>query len=118
MTRGQLLAAFIGVAPAFFVGHGDVQAVDSAKRTTLTAAAENETDATNKSVTKSRADDVLAQLLAGNERFVKGELHNPRRTPNDFRAVAIAQYPVAVIVACAELRVAPELLFDMLSGTD
>ena len=42
-----------------------------------------------------------------------GELQHPRRTPDDFRAVAKAQYPVAVIVACADSRVAPELLFDM-----
>ncbi|MEX0642065.1 MAG: carbonic anhydrase [Pirellulales bacterium] len=113
MIRKRLIAAFVAVAAAIFVGGGYLLAVESAKPTTLTATAANETDATKKSATTSSADEVLKQLLAGNERFVKGELQHPRRTPDDFRAVAKAQYPVAVIVACADSRVAPELLFDM-----
>lgn len=58
-------------------------------------------------------DDVLQQLLAGNDRFASGTLKNPRQSPGDFRAVAGGQNPVAVIVTCADSRVPPELLFDM-----
>jgi len=110
MIRSQLLATFVAGAAAIYIGGGYVPAVKSAEPTTLEATAAN---ATSKSTKTPTADEVLAQLLAGNERFVKGELLNPRRTPDDFRAVAKTQYPVAVIVACADSRVAPELLFDM-----
>lgn len=58
-------------------------------------------------------DDVLKQLLAGNERFAKGEAQSPRRRPEDYRAAAEGQEPVAVILGCADSRVPPELLFDM-----
>src|SRR3989475_6794767 len=59
------------------------------------------------------ADEVLRQLLAGNERFAKGQPSSPRRRPEDFRALADAQYPAAVIVSCSDCRVAPEILFDV-----
>jgi carbonic anhydrase len=58
------------------------------------------------------ADDTLKDLMEGNARFVKGEATSPRRTPADFRAVAEAQYPVAIVVSCADSRVSPELVFD------
>lgn len=58
-------------------------------------------------------DQVLHELLEGNDRFATGHPSNPRRSPEDFRAVAAGQNPVAAIVACADSRVPPELLFDM-----
>src|SRR5688572_1001389 len=57
-------------------------------------------------------DKVLAQLLEGNQRFAKGEASSPRRTPTDFVPLAEGQAPLAVIVGCADSRVAPELIFD------
>lgn len=59
-----------------------------------------------------RARIALEELLAGNRRFAKGKPQNPRRRPEDFRAVAAGQSPEAVIVACSDSRVPPELLFD------
>jgi len=59
------------------------------------------------------ADQAWHDLLDGNTRFVKGQPTGPRRSPEDFRALAEAQYPHAVIVACADSRVAPEILFDV-----
>jgi carbonic anhydrase len=59
------------------------------------------------------ADGALRELLDGNARFVKGRPASPRRGPHDFRALAEAQYPEAVIVSCADSRVAPEILFDV-----
>ena len=59
------------------------------------------------------ADEALRQLLDGNARFVKGQPASPRRSPEDFRALAESQYPEAVIVSCADSRVAPEILFDV-----
>ncbi len=58
------------------------------------------------------AAEALRRLLEGNQRFVKGELANPRRRPEDFRPLAQGQTPMAVIVGCADSRVTPELLFD------
>ena len=58
-------------------------------------------------------DRAWHDLLEGNARFVKGQPTSPRRSPEDFRALAEAQYPHAVIVACADSRVAPEILFDV-----
>ena len=59
------------------------------------------------------ADEALRQLVAGNARFAIGEPAGPRRRPEDYRAVAETQNPVAVILSCADSRVPPELLFDM-----
>lgn len=58
-------------------------------------------------------DEVLAQLLEGNRRFVAGTPSLlSRRRPEDFAALAEGQAPTAIIVACADSRVAPELVFD------
>lgn len=59
------------------------------------------------------ADEALNDLIRGNERFAKGRPASPRRRPEDFRALAEGQYPEAVIVSCADSRVAPEILFDV-----
>jgi carbonic anhydrase len=66
-----------------------------------------------KARTPISADEALRQLIEGNGRFVKGQPASPRRGPEDFRALAEAQYPEAVIVSCADSRVAPEILFDV-----
>lgn len=58
------------------------------------------------------ADTVLAQLLEGNNRFMRGELAHPRRRPEDFVPLAEGQAPLTAIVCCADSRVAPELIFD------
>lgn len=59
-----------------------------------------------------KPEALLKKLLEGNKRFVEGRLANPRRTPKDFAALAEGQKPLAVIVGCADSRVAPELIFD------
>lgn len=57
-------------------------------------------------------DQVLADLKAGNRRFVEGKL-----TPRDYMAQAKAtaragQFPKAVILGCVDSRVPPEIIFD------
>jgi carbonic anhydrase len=58
-------------------------------------------------------EEALALLMEGNKRFVdsrkKGYL---RRTPERREEVIQGQNPFAVILACADSRVAPEVLFD------
>ncbi len=58
------------------------------------------------------ADESLKDLMDGNERFLLGKTINPRRTPADFSSMASHQAPEAVIVACSDSRVPPEILFD------
>ncbi len=56
---------------------------------------------------------VLASLMEGNGRFAAGTPSLlSRRRPEDFAALADGQAPTAIIVACADSRVAPELIFD------
>lgn len=57
-------------------------------------------------------DEVLAELLAGNERFMAGETKNPRRLPKDFSPLAAGQFPVAAVIACSDSRVPLEIVFD------
>jgi len=64
------------------------------------------------SSSRPKPEAVLEQLLEGNSRFVAGKLLHPRRGPKDFTALAEGQAPLAVIVGCADSRVAPELIFD------
>jgi carbonic anhydrase len=68
--------------------------------------------ADDKSTAGLTPDQILAKLVAGNQRFVKGEAAAPRRKPEDFARLAEVQKPLAVIVGCADSRVSPELLFD------
>ena len=58
-------------------------------------------------------DAVLTRLIEGNKRFMSGQPSLlSRRRPEDFAALAEGQAPLAVIVGCADSRVAPELIFD------
>src|SRR5215469_10413789 len=59
------------------------------------------------------ADQVLKLMLAGNQRFASGTATHPRRTPADFKPLAAGQSPIACVVACADSRVTPEILFDL-----
>lgn len=59
------------------------------------------------------ADQVLKLMLEGNQRFATGHSTHPRRTPADFKPLAAGQKPLACIVACADSRVTPEILFDL-----
>jgi len=58
------------------------------------------------------ADAALARLVAGNERFLRGETHwggVPRETLAD---LAKGQRPFATILGCSDSRVPPEAVFD------
>jgi carbonic anhydrase len=59
-----------------------------------------------------KPDEVLASLMEGNKRFMEGKLKHPGRAPKDFQALAEGQAPPAIILGCADSRVAPEILFD------
>lgn len=54
----------------------------------------------------------FAKLKEGNQRFVEGKLEFPNQSPKARKATKLAQSPFAIIVACADSRVAPEIVFD------
>jgi carbonic anhydrase len=59
---------------------------------------------------------VLDQLLAGNQRFRSGQSEHHDYTPETLREIAQTQRPIAAIVACADSRVTPEVIFDQPLG--
>lgn len=56
--------------------------------------------------------DALLKLKEGNTRFVNGQLLSPRRQPEIRATQVIKQNPFCAVLACADSRVAPEILFD------
>jgi carbonic anhydrase len=54
----------------------------------------------------------LAELSAGNRRFVAGEPRHPNQGAGHRAAVADGQHPFAVIVGCSDSRLAAEIIFD------
>jgi carbonic anhydrase len=74
------------------------------------------------SITEAQADpstsvedgeQALKKLMEGNQRYVKGpKSDHARRTGERRTEVSVGQNPFAVILACADSRVAPEIIFD------
>ncbi|MFL4992566.1 MAG: carbonic anhydrase family protein, partial [Microvirga sp.] len=60
-------------------------------------------------------DDALAELKAGNERFLSQTMRNCDLL-GQVRATAGGQYPFAVVIGCIDSRVPPELVFDQRIG--
>jgi len=58
------------------------------------------------------ADEALARLMAGNDRFVRGEARFPTVQKEILAELAKAQHPYATILGCSDSRVPPELVFD------
>jgi carbonic anhydrase len=58
------------------------------------------------------ADEALARLAAGNERFVRGEARFPTVQKEILAELAKGQHPYATILGCSDSRVPPELVFD------
>lgn len=57
-------------------------------------------------------DEALAKLLAGNKRFVDEKLSHPHQDMGQRVLLGGGQAPFAAILACADSRVSPEVLFD------
>jgi carbonic anhydrase len=58
------------------------------------------------------ADDALNRLMAGNERFVRGEARMSRFRKEMLVELAQGQQPFATILGCSDSRVPPEWVFD------
>ena len=62
------------------------------------------------------ADAALAKLKEGNLRFTTSELSKSKPTAARRKETAQGQHPFAIIVACADARTGPELVFDQNLG--
>ena len=62
------------------------------------------------------AQQAIAKLQAGNQRFVADGAYTHRADSAFRRILTQGQHPYAVVVACADSRVAPEVLFDTALG--
>jgi carbonic anhydrase len=58
------------------------------------------------------ADSVLRELKAGNDHHVAKRYTHPHQTAARQRELASAQAPHAIILSCADSRVAPEIILD------
>lgn len=58
------------------------------------------------------ADEALRRLVAGNERFVRGEIESRGLRRETLADLAQSQHPYATILGCSDSRVPPELIFD------
>jgi carbonic anhydrase len=56
--------------------------------------------------------DALAELLAGNHRFVTGTRVHPHQDVERRAALAAEQRPFAVLFGCSDSRLAAEIIFD------
>ncbi|MBM0240002.1 carbonic anhydrase [Micromonospora sp. ATA32] len=63
-------------------------------------------------MTPTTPERALAELHAGNRRFVTGASRHPNQDAGHRAAVADGQHPFAVIVGCSDSRLAAEIIFD------
>lgn len=61
---------------------------------------------------QTSAADPLLLLAKGNERFVTGEVIHPHQSGARRSELAAGQKPFAIVLTCADSRVAPEIYFD------
>ncbi|MGK5738015.1 carbonic anhydrase [Micromonospora sp. URMC 103] len=57
-------------------------------------------------------EQALAELVAGNGRFVAGAPRHPNQDAGHRAALAGGQHPFAVILGCSDSRLAAEIIFD------
>jgi len=67
---------------------------------------------THKAAAALTAEQVLARLEAGNDRFVRGKARFPTVQKDILAELAKGQQPYATIIGCSDSRVPPELVFD------
>lgn len=58
------------------------------------------------------SDEALSRLMEGNKHFVEAHLAHPHQDAEVRVALGSGQAPFAAILACADSRVPPEVLFD------
>jgi carbonic anhydrase len=62
-------------------------------------------------LTQPDIKDCVLRLLAGNKRYVEGNLTS-KKVIQDRAALTTGQHPYAIVLCCSDSRVPPELIFD------
>lgn len=62
--------------------------------------------------TRPTADEALARLVEGNQRFLRGEARSAAFRHETLADLARAQRPYATVLGCSDSRVPPEWIFD------
>jgi carbonic anhydrase len=113
------LAAGAAVAPAYALAEGGEEHAAApkpkprAKPKAAKAAAAPAPAAPHAAVAPAvPPEDAMARLMSGNGRYCDGLASHPHANAVRRVEVAAGQHPFAVILACADSRVAPELVFD------
>ena len=57
-------------------------------------------------------NDIWQELISGNKRFAEGNPTHPNQSLSRRREMAKGQNPRAAVLACADSRVSPEIIFD------
>ena len=57
-------------------------------------------------------EQALTRLMAGNQRYVTGNLVHPNQSPDCRLALHNNQQPFAAVLSCADSRVPPSIVFD------
>jgi len=63
-------------------------------------------------VASSTPESALARLVDGNKRFVAGNPSRAALSAQQWTELAKGQHPQAIILACADSRLSPEIIFD------
>ena len=54
----------------------------------------------------------MSRLIAGNERFLRGEIRLAGLAQETLKGLELSQHPYATILGCSDSRVPPEIIFD------
>jgi carbonic anhydrase len=71
---------------------------------------------TAKKIKSVDAKQSLLWLTHGNQRFVKGHLRKDGQSRKDIARLVNEQHPHAIVLACSDSRVPPEIVFDQKLG--
>ena len=61
---------------------------------------------------EAKLQQALERLIKGNNRYVNNKSEHPNRSEERRKEISLEQSPFAIIVACSDSRVAPEIIFD------
>jgi carbonic anhydrase len=115
------LGAGLVAAPAYALAEGGVEHATAPKlhpkakpkaKAVAPAAADPHAAAAHAGPPSVPPEEALARLMSGNARYCGGLSAHPHANAVRRIEVAAGQAPFAVILACADSRVAPELIFD------